>query len=119
MRYPFDATGTIGSRPCEVHLNQILAEKNDPRLSHKVIKLLIECRTHLKALKAITNDKIRNHFVKIYQEDLERRVEKITGTPPRGKKLTKEDVLTSHTMCCLKSYFSNFYDQYNEKVPSL
>lgn len=32
MKYPFDKTGTIGSLPCEISLNKILADKNDTKL---------------------------------------------------------------------------------------
>jgi len=121
MRCPFDATGTIGSRPCEVALNKILAEKGDRRVIHKITKMLMECRRTLKALLVISDETTRSYLAALYRRDLETRIEKITGTPVRGKRLGKEDVLTSHTACCISAYFSNFLSPEieHEKVPDL
>ena len=89
MRNPFDATGTIGSRPCELSLNKILADKNDPRLNKKIIRILQATKHRFKQLASIPDDSTRS----------------ITGFAVRGELVT--DVVTSHACCCINSYFRN------------
>jgi hypothetical protein len=100
----FDPTGTIGSMPCELSLNKILADKNDPRITKKIMKLLYVTKFRLKQLQNISDPATYTHFKIMLKHECENSVMKITGNPTRGQ--GKLDPLTSHTMCCLHAYFN-------------
>ena len=105
MRNPFDATGTIGSRPCELSLNKILADKNDPRLNKKIIRILQATKHRFKQLASITDDSTRSYFKELLKKEAENTISNITGFAVRGELVT--DVVTSHACCCINSYFRN------------
>lgn len=103
MRKPFDATGTIGHRPCEVSLNKILAERNDPKLIRAITKLIHHCKAGLKAIQELSDMRLRVYFADLMRDDIEKKIAEITGVAVRGVPVT--DVVASHTMCCVASYF--------------
>lgn len=107
MRYEFDSTGTIGSRPCEVSLSKILAEQDNHKLSHRVLRLLMNCKKYLKGLEAIKDYSLKVYFLDLMRKDIEAKISQITGVKVRGAKLgySLPDILTSHMMCCVAAYF--------------
>ena len=104
MKFPFDATGTIGGLACERSLNLILAERNDPRLIKKITKLLQAARLRIKQLSNVTDSPTRAYFRDLLRRDLHQTVETITGVKVRGVPVV--DPVASHTMCCLHAYFA-------------
>jgi hypothetical protein len=118
MRYPFDVTGTIGSKPCEISLNRILAELNDPRLTRNIMRCINRCKNGLKALKSMPDKHWRACFRNYLQEICRKNVEKITGVQVKGVKIPQSkgiEAVASHTMCCLHAYFAEFINGSKEK----
>jgi hypothetical protein len=107
MRFPFDAKGTIGSLPCEVSLNKILAERADPGEIHKITKLLQQTKAHLKSLLQVKNKQHRQHFALLLRRSVERTLADFSGVQVRGKPVNNP--MVSHTMCCIAAYFRKFY----------
>jgi hypothetical protein len=101
----FDKTGTIGSLPCERSLNNILAERGDPKLVRKVMRLLMVLRSRLKSLKDVKDQASLRHFRLLLRRETEKKVTEITGVPVRG--VPSVDALASHTMCVINAYFSS------------
>jgi hypothetical protein len=122
MRNPFDATGTIGSKPCEKSLNKILAEINNPGLTGRILKCFFRCKDGLKALAEMPNKHWANFFVVTLRERCEKSIENITKVKVRGVAYQPRKVdgptmeaVTSHSMCCLHAYFAEFRDKQNGK----
>lgn len=105
---PYDATGTIGSLPCEISLNKILAAKNDPKLNAKIMRVIYAVKHNLSQLKYIPDRKTRLNFKALLRNSIEDRVEKMMGVKVRGVPVT--DVVVSHLMCCLHAYFGRQND---------
>jgi len=105
MRSDFDATGTIGSLPCEVSLNKILARIDDPRTTKAITRILAQCREYLKALKDVKDIGKKRFFTSLLRENIENRalyqVSKLDTHPDRV-------VLGTHTLCCIAAYFRQF-----------
>lgn len=105
MRNPFDATGTIGSRPCELSLNKILAEKNNPKLIKYIVRLLQKVKFQFEQLNYIPDEATKHHFKNLLKEHAEDKVSKITGSPVRGVLVT--DLVASHACCCINAYYKD------------
>lgn len=99
----FDATGTIGSLPCEISLNKILADKNDAVLSSKIIKLLQKYKANLKSLQEISDIATRKYFASLVRKETEIYLSKIMKIPVR--RVPVSDIVASHTMCCIAAYY--------------
>ena len=108
MKFPFDATGTIGGLACERSLNMILADRGDTRLIKKITNLLQATKVRIKQLNNITDAPTRAYFRDLLRKDLDKSVESITGCKVRGTPVI--DIVTSHTMCCLNAYFARNND---------
>ncbi len=108
MKCPFDAIGTIGSRPCEISLNKILADRNKPWLTRKILNLFYKVKHSLKSLQESNmarEDKI--YFADLLFSEIEKKVCAITGVSAiRGVPVI--DGLASHTACCIAAYFKEF-----------
>jgi hypothetical protein len=102
----FDPTGTIGSLPCEVALNRILAERNNDKEIRSITQLVQKVRFRLKQLKHVPDKETAQYFCLLVKRDAEKRLEEITGHAVRKILLT--DTLTSHTMNVLHAYFHEF-----------
>lgn len=104
MRFSFDPIGTIGNMPCEISLNKILADINDPHLVRKTMRLLQVTKFRIKQLENISDKSTQSHFRILLIRECAQSVMKITGKPISGKEPI--DPLTSHIMCCLHAYFN-------------
>lgn len=112
MRNPFDATGTIGSLPCEKNLNLILAERNEPRLIKNIVKLLTTTRARLKQIAHMPDPGAQEFFRTLLKQNVEQTLQDISGVPVRGVPVT--DLVASHTMCCLHAYFAKSRSEEHE-----
>lgn len=115
-----DATGTIGKLACEISLNKILNERQEstPWLIKKIINLLVTTRHQLKQLQYIPDASTRHCLRAMLKEHIQQRISDITGYPVKGVPIN--DVVTSHTMCCINAYFAkDSYKPVGEKEMSM
>jgi len=89
--------GTIGSLKCEVNLNKILMEINDPKITKFVVPILVKFRYCLQQLAHIPDVSFRYNMMARLRDDFSKKV--------RERNLP-EDVV-SHTCCAIMAYYRN------------
>lgn len=107
----FDATGTIGGLPIEKRLGELLSESKNEKLIGTICQFLVNCRKHLKALEDIECEKSRTFFLNLLKKNNLETLENITGFLCHG--VPCNDAVTSHTACCLKTYYNLFEKKTN------
>jgi hypothetical protein len=100
------AKGTIGNNPCEISLNEILMEKNDDKLVHKVCARIHKFRKDLKSFMEISDSSFREQMFQLYLKDVKRTIERYN---------IPEEV-HSHLRCCLHAYVSEYRDKQNKRL---
>jgi hypothetical protein len=103
MKFEFDITGTIGSKPCELSLGRILA-RQDKKVRRDVLKFLSKCRSRLLALEPLENSEAQTYFVSLLRKDLHEKFLKYVSTISAAGVEDAKDIAT-HTWCCITAYF--------------
>jgi hypothetical protein len=100
--------GTIGSRPCELVLNKILIEHDDPKLVKKTTKLLFQFRHGLEQLSAIPELSFRLNMLQKWRADFMK----------RASSLNMPREVETHVCCCLVAYYRECKQKQN-KLPNV
>lgn len=88
--------GTIGSRPCEVKLNDILIQHNDPKLTRIIMSRHQDLKTGLNRLKVLDRSFAQRMMMVFYHQIVDVFMNRRDDMP--------EEAFT-HALCCFKALY--------------
>lgn len=103
--------GTIGSAPCEISLNRILINQEDPNLTRKIMNRHNQIREGLKKLEDLKASD-RGFFLSmasLFYRDQLRKFDEGRGDMP--------EKAYTHAMCCFRALYRRAIDK-GPKKPS-
>lgn len=89
--------GSIGSSPCEIKLNQILIDLEDPWVTQKVMSRHNQIREGLAKLEPLKDRGFFLSMARIYYEDQLRKFKNIRPRIP--------EVVYTHALCCYHALY--------------